>query len=99
MNRYFAERRMVPENWRAAKLSAVARVNPEQLGRRTTSDYILEYLDIAAIERPGIIGTSRTLTFAEAPSRARRRTRSGDILVSTVRPYLRNFARRREGAS
>ena len=46
---------MVPESWRTAKLSAVARVNPEQLGRRTASDYILEYLNIAAIERPGII--------------------------------------------
>ena len=84
---------MAPEDWRSAKLSAVAQVNPEQLGRRTTSNYILEYLDISAIDRPGVIGASRTLTFAEAPSRARRRTRSGDILVSTVRPYLRNFAR------
>ena len=93
MNCYLAELGMVPENWRTAKLSAVAQVNPDQLGRRTASDYILEYLDIAAIERPGIIGASRKLTFAEAPSRARRRARSGDILVSTVRPYLRNCAR------
>ena len=93
MNCYLAELGLVPESWRTAKLSAVARVNPEQLGRRTTSDYILKYLDIAAIERPGIIGASRKLIFAEAPSRARRRARSGDILVSTVRPYLRNSAR------
>ena len=27
------------------------------------------------------------------PGRARRRVRAGDILVSTVRPYLRGFAR------
>ena len=87
---------MTPDNWRPATLGALAQVNPEQLGQRTDSDYVLEYLDIAAIERPGVIGASRKLTFAEAPSRARRRTRSGDILVSTVRPYLRNFARVKE---
>ena len=87
---------MTPDDWRSATLGALVQVNPEQLGQRTDSDYVLEYLDIAAIERPGVIGTSRKLTFAEAPSRARRRTRSGDILVSTVRPYLRNFARVKE---
>ena len=32
------------------------------------------------------------MKFAEAPSRARRVVRSGDTLVSTVRPYLRSFA-------
>ena len=84
---------MTPDGWRSAKLGAIAQVNPEQLAHRTDPDYLLEYLDISAVERPGIIGASRTLTFSEAPSRARRRARAGDILVSTVRPYLRNFVR------
>ena len=87
---------MTPEGWASAKLGTLAQVNPEQLGNRTDPDYLLEYLDIAAIDRPGVISDARTLTFAEAPSRARRRVRTGDILVSTVRPYLRNFARVRE---
>lgn len=83
---------MTLDEWPAAKLGELALVNPEQLGNRTDPDYRLEYLDIAAVTRPGFIGPSRALTFAEAPSRARRRARKGDILVSTVRPYLRNFA-------
>ena len=87
---------MAPDGWRSATLGALAQVNPEQLANRTDPDYLLEYLDIAAIEHPGAIGATRTLTFAEAPSRARRRVRAGDILVSTVRPYLRNFAQVRE---
>ena len=82
--------------WRSANLGGLAQVNPEQLGSRTAPDYLLEYLDIAAIEQPGVIGASRTFRFSEAPSRARRLAREGDILVSTVRPYLRNFARVRE---
>ena len=85
-----------PDGWRPAHLGDLARVNPEQLGSRTDPDHLLEYLDIAAIEQPGVIGASRTFRFSEAPSRARRLVREGDILVSTVRPYLRNFARVRE---
>ena len=87
---------MAPDGWCSANLDSLARVNPEQLGNRTDPEHLLEYLDIAAIERPGVIGATRTLRFSEAPSRARRLARNGDILVSTVRPYLRNFARIRE---
>ena len=89
----------MPSGWSLATLGELAQVNPEQLGNRTAPDYTLEYLDIASIEQPGVIGPSRTLKFSEAPSRARRRTRAGDILVSTVRPYLRNFARIRQSTS
>ena len=85
-----------PDGWRPAYLGDLARVNPEQLGSRTDPDHLLEYLDITAIERPGVFGSSRMFRFSEAPSRARRLAREGDILVSTVRPYLRNFARIRE---
>ena len=84
---------MKPNGWRSVNLDSLAQVNAEQLTGGTDPDYLMEYLDIAAIEQTGIIGTTRTLRFAEAPSRARRLVRKGDILVSTVRPYLRNFAR------
>ena len=87
-----------PDTWRSSTLGSLAQVNPEQLGTRTDPDYLLEYLDISAIEQPGVIGESRTLRFEDAPSRARRVVREGDILVSTVRPYLRNFARVRQAS-
>ena len=82
--------------WMSSNLGSLAQVNPEQLGSRTDPDYLMEYLDISAIEQPGVIGDTRTFRFEDAPSRARRVVREGDILVSTVRPYLRNFARVRE---
>ena len=85
--------------WRSTTLGELAQVNPEQLGSRTDPSFTLEYLDIAAIKGPGVIGPSRTLKFSEAPSRARRRVRADDILVSTVRPYLQNFARIREATN
>ena len=85
-----------PDGWTQRRLGACATVNAEQLGAKTDPDFVLEYLDIGAIERTGTVGNSRTLSFGDAPSRARRLVREGDILVSTVRPYLRNFGRVRQ---
>jgi len=53
----------------------------------------IRYLDIAAISRTGTIGELRDIDAKLAPSRARRIARSGDVVVSTVRPHLRAFAR------
>ena len=82
-----------PDGWGLQSIDSLAQVNPEQLVSGTDPDYLLKYLDISAIEQPGIIGPARTVRFADAPSRARRIVRHGDLLVATVRPYLRNFAR------
>lgn len=91
-----AEHKGAPDGWGFADFDSLAQVNPAQLASGTDPDYLLEYLDIGAIEQPGIIGPGRTLRFADAPSRARRVVRKGDLLVATVRPYLRNFARVRQ---
>ena len=69
---------------RKRRLSECAKVNVELLGTKGPS-FLLQYLDIGAIERPGIIGRGRTLRFSDAPTRARRIARDGDVLVSTVR--------------
>jgi type I restriction enzyme S subunit len=71
-------------------------VNPEQLGGDTPAAHELLYLDIASVKSTGRLAAPTAYQFANAPSRARRRVRSGDILVSTVRPYLRSFAQIRD---
>ena len=51
------------------------------------------YLDISAIEAgTGRIKEIKKYKGYEAPSRARRLIKTGDVLVSTVRPYLKSFA-------
>jgi type I restriction enzyme S subunit len=80
------------DGWREVRLRDVAALNPEQLMNDTPPSYRFQYLDIASIERIGRIGEGHSMSFADAPSRAKRRARTGDILVSTVRPYLRSFA-------
>jgi type I restriction enzyme S subunit len=81
-----------PEDWTRAQVSDLADANPEQLGSSTPRDFRLMYLDIGSILETGRLGSFSEHLFADAPSRARRRVRSGDVVVSTVRPYLRAFA-------
>ena len=51
------------------------------------------YIDIDAIDnKVNIINNPKIMLTADAPSRATRYTKAGDILFSMVRPYLRNIA-------
>ena len=56
------------------------------------------FLDLTAVSEPGVLMPPREIAAEDAPSRARRQARIGDILVSTVRPNLRGFARVHEAA-
>jgi type I restriction enzyme S subunit len=53
-----------------------------------------EYIDIASVcnEKFEVMDPKR-LAGSEAPSRARKRIRTGDVLVSTTRPYLKSIAK------
>jgi type I restriction enzyme S subunit len=50
------------------------------------------YVDIGGVDSLGRIVEREQLTFASAPSRARRLVRDGDVILSTVRTYLRAIA-------
>jgi hypothetical protein len=62
------------------------RVDPRRQG---WTDF--EYVEISDVDtRIGIVGSKR-VSAAEAPSRARKLIRKGDVLVSTVRPERGSF--------
>lgn len=83
--------REVPDGWRKGRLGDLVLLNPDAW--EPSADGTIRYLDIASITAPGKIGPLVEMPSATAPSRARRKARSGDVLVSTVRPYLKAFAR------
>lgn len=57
------------------------------------SDEEFYYIDISSIDQSEkIIAAPKRLRCADAPSRARQLVRSGDVLVSTVRPNLNTVA-------
>ena len=75
-------------------LAEIADLNPESLGAETPPDRAFKYIDLSSVSQGSIDEMSlENLRFADAPSRARRVVRSGDVLFGTVRPGLRSHAR------
>ena len=82
----------IPEEWELRKFSEVIKINPETLSNKTDADYAIEYIDISSIGGPNVILKTEKYRFGDAPSRARRIIRKRDVIISTVRPYLKGFA-------
>ena len=74
-------------------LSSLCSINPESLGPGTPGGFEFDYIDISSVTRGQISWDDvRRLAYKNAPSRARRRLRSGDVLLCTVRPALQSHA-------
>jgi type I restriction enzyme, S subunit len=74
------------------RLKYAATINDEALSQDTDPDYELQYVDIGNVDSSGGVHEIATYRFADAPSRARRRVRDGDVIISTVRTYLQAIA-------
>jgi type I restriction enzyme S subunit len=86
-----------PRGWAIASISTVcdkcATTDP-----RKTPQAGFTYIDIASIDNGrGSIVEPKPLVGRDAPSRARQVVRSGDVIISTVRPNLRGSAMVPEG--
>ena len=74
----------LPVGWHLALFDEVCTINAWTLGKNDDLE-TLEYVEISDVCR-GNIANIVTYTRGEAPSRARRRLRHGDTVLSTVRP-------------
>lgn len=68
-------------------------LNDETLCESTSSEFSFEYVDISSVVDGRILDSLEVMSFGQAPSRARRLARLDDIIVSTVRTYLRAIVR------
>jgi type I restriction enzyme S subunit len=68
----------IPQGWEVEKLVNVADVNHAQINARNAPRE-LHYIDISSVS-PGQIDKLTTYNFADAPGRARRIVRHGDVL-------------------
>jgi len=75
---------MLPIGWRHAAIEEICAVNAWTLGKSDDLE-TLEYVEISEVSR-GNIANIVTYTRGKEPSRARRRLRHGDTVLSTVRP-------------
>ena len=74
------------------RLKYVATINDEALTEDTDSDFEIQYVDIGNVDSSGTIHEIARYRFEDAPSRARRIVRDGDVIISTVRTYLQAIA-------
>jgi type I restriction enzyme S subunit len=78
----------VPREWLWTRIRHVTQEHGQ-----TTPASEFTYIDVSAIDKEvGRIGEPLVLAPSDAPSRARKIVKSGDVLYSCVRPYLLNVA-------
>lgn len=82
----------IPEHWEVKRLKFVVSYNDEVLSEQTDLDKEILYVDISSVSLTDGIKNKELMTFENAPSRARRIVKSGDVLISTVRTYLKAIA-------
>lgn len=83
----------IPEGWAIIPLKYCCKANQRVLSEKTDDNLLLEYIDIASVDDCGNINNVQLLEFKDAPSRARRIVKTNDIIISTVRTYLKAIAR------
>jgi type I restriction enzyme S subunit len=82
----------IPEHWQVIPLKYISECNRKALLETTRPDYAFRYVDISSVDEQRGITEYQEVTFENSPSRARRILEKGDIIISTVRTYLRAIA-------
>src|SRR5690606_5995518 len=80
---------IIPEDWEVRKLITQANVDKENISSDFNGEYI-NYVSLSDIQNGKIFPNK--IEYKSAPSRAKRVTQEGDVLLATVRPNLKNFA-------
>lgn len=80
----------VPEGWQWCKVRDVADINSSALPKNYKEDFI-DYVDLGSV-RCGYIETRTRYNLNEAPGRAKRCAKDGDIIWGMVRPNLKAYA-------
>ena len=81
----------IAASFKLVPLKYVANDNLHTLSDDTNPDFCFKYIDIGSVTT-GHINKYQKLRFADAPSRARRLVKNNDIIISTVRTYLKAIA-------
>jgi type I restriction enzyme, S subunit len=82
----------VPVDWEVKRLKAVTSFNDEVLPESFSAAEEIEYIDIGSVSLAGGVERMETMQHGNALSPARRKVRNGDVIASTVHPYLKAIA-------
>jgi type I restriction enzyme S subunit len=81
----------LPDSWGVATVTDVCEVNPEGFSKEDIHGENFDYISLSDVSEGNII-KSQSIPTEEAPSRAQRTIRTGDVLVGTVRPKQRSHS-------
>ena len=76
----------VSSNTKLLRVADVAELVADRADPRRSVHPTFEYIEISDVDGSALTVASKSVASAEAPSRARRSVKAGDVLVSTVRP-------------
>ena len=79
----------IPNDWEVSKIKYICDVNKLTLSENTSDEYRIKYIDIGSVNSNGEISNIQEFLFKDSPSRARRIVKYKDIIISTVRTYLK----------
>jgi type I restriction enzyme, S subunit len=82
----------VPSHWEAVPVKYVCTYNDEVLSETADPEALIEYVEISDVDEARGLKSTEVMPYKAAPSRARRIVRDGDVIISTVRTYLRAVA-------
>lgn len=82
----------IPEKWQINRIKYISFSNPDSLSDSESESLIINYVDIGSVSLENGIERTETYSFEDAPSRARRVLKKGDVIISTVRTYLKAIA-------
>lgn len=89
----------IPKEWKLVPIKYIASYNDETLSENTNSEYGFDYIEIGSVEYGKGVTQVEHMKYKNAPSRARRIVKKNDIIVSTVRTYLRAVATIQDSAN
>ena len=77
------------EEWKVREFGEIAEIDSDNLSSNTHPDYSFKYISLEDVDT-GVLKRYSEINFRDAPSRAKRKVKKNDILVSTVRPNLKS---------
>lgn len=83
---------LIPDDWNPIKVKYISTCNRETLSEDTPYNFEIKYIDIGSVTNGNGIEQIQNFFFGNAPSRARRIVHTDDVIISTVRTYLKAIA-------
>jgi type I restriction enzyme S subunit len=80
---------VIPKDWKVVEIKDICDVDADNLTSSTSPNYEFNYISLENVNQGALKETTEML-FKDAPSRARRKIKKGDVLIATVRPNLKS---------